>query len=86
MSRKRFIKLMMARGYSRNLAEALATRVPQYGSYAAMYQQLVSGATFAEVLSDAILGVFNALAVVCDSVAAAFSSVAASMRRSAERE
>lgn len=84
MSRKRFVKLMMARGYSRHLAAALATKVFQYGSYAAMYQQLTSIQTFADVLPDAIRGVFNALAVLCDSAATAFSSFAASMRRAAD--
>lgn len=83
MSRKRFIKLMMASGYSRDVAAALATQVSQYGSYAAMYQQFMPIKTFAEVLPDAIRGVYNALAVICDSIAEAFSSAAASMRRAA---
>lgn len=81
MSRKRFIKLMMARGYSRNMAAMLATEVSRYGSYSAMYQQLVPITTLVEVLLDMVRGMLNALAVICDSIATVFSSIAANIRR-----
>lgn len=33
MTRKRYVKLMMAKGWSRNMANALADRVREVGSY-----------------------------------------------------
>ena len=41
MTRKRFIKLMMAKGYSRNCAAVLAMSVSRYGSYTALYHRFV---------------------------------------------
>lgn len=83
MSKKRFIKLMMARGYSRNTAAALATQVSRYGSYAAMYQKfgIVSIPTLAQILPDITRWMYNALAVMFDAIAMAFSNFADSMRR-----
>ena len=85
MSKKRFIKLMMARGYSRNTAAALATQVSRYGSYAAMYQTfgIISIPTLTQILLDIIRGMYNALAVMFDAVATGFSNFAESMRRAA---
>lgn len=84
MSKKRFIKLMMARGYSRNTATALATQVSRYGSYAAMHQQLTLVPTLMQVLPGAIRGMYNAMAVMCDAIAEAFSDHAESFRRAAD--
>ena len=60
MNKKRFIKLMMARGYSRNTATALAAQVSRYGSYAAMYQQYPSIQTPTQLLPYMIRGMYNA--------------------------
>lgn len=38
MTRKRFIKLMMRDGVSRNSANALADNISQYGSYESAYR------------------------------------------------
>lgn len=85
MSKKRFIKLMMSRGYSRNTAAALATQVSRYGSYAAMYQKFgfIPIPTLAQILPDAIRGFYAGLAALGDSMATAFSNFAESMRRAA---
>lgn len=40
MKRKRFVRLLMARGIQRNEAEQIARTVGAYGSYAAMYESL----------------------------------------------
>lgn len=77
MSKKRFIKLMMARGYSRNLAAALATRVSQYGSYVALYQSLPHLGNVITMLRAACHG----LAHYFDCAAVACTELAASMRR-----
>ena len=86
MSKKRFIKLMMSRGYSRNTATALAAQVSRYGSYAAMYQRVVIELfpTFVQAMSDIIRSVFNGLAAMCDTAAVAFSGLAESFRRAAD--
>lgn len=85
MSKKRFIKLMMARGYSRNTAAALATSVSRYGSYAAMYQKfgIISIPTLTQILSDVIRGIYAGLAALGDSMATVFSDFAEGMRRAA---
>lgn len=69
MTRKRFIKLAMAKGYSRNSAAALARMVRGYGSYAAMYAALFS-------LSDAISEVKRILYGFCDGLSTAFKRLA----------
>lgn len=74
MNKKRFIKLMMARGYSRNTATAMAAQVSRYGSYS----------TLARVLPDVIRGLYAGLAALGDSMATAFSNFAESMRRAAD--
>lgn len=84
MSRKRFIKLMMARGYSRNTAAALAAQVSRYGSYAVMYQQYPSIPTLTQILPDIIRGMYNALAVIFNAIAEAFFGLAESFRRAAD--
>ena len=86
MSKKRFIKLMMSQGYSRNTATALAAQVFRYGSYAAMYQRFVIKQipTFLQALPDIIRSVFNGFAAMCDTVAVAFSGPAESFRRAAD--
>ena len=88
MSRKRFIKLMMSLGYSRNTAAALAVQVSRYGSYAAMYQKIgitgiTSISTLARTLPDVIRGFYIGLAALGDALATAFSNFAESMRRAA---
>ena len=85
MNKKRFIKLMMARGFSRNTATALATQVSRYGSYAAMYQKfgIISIQTIAQILPDVIRGIFAGLADFGDAIAMVFSNFAESMRRAA---
>lgn len=84
MTKKRFVKLMMARGYSRNTATALATQVSRYGSYAAMYRKYPPIPTLTQILPDIIRGMYNALAVMCDNIATVFSDLADSMRRAAD--
>lgn len=40
MKKKRFIKLLMARGFQRNEAAAIASRVAMYGSYKELHESL----------------------------------------------
>lgn len=40
MKRKRFVRLLMARGIQRNEAERIARTIGAYGSYAEMYESL----------------------------------------------
>lgn len=77
MSRKRFIKLMMARGYSRNLAAPLATQVSRYGSYVALYQRFSSLGSPIMILRATC----HAAAHAFDGMAAAFTALAESARR-----
>lgn len=86
MTKKRFVKLMMARGFSRNTATALATQVSRYGSYAAMYQkfEIISTPTLARISPDMIRRIYVGLAALFDAMAEAFSGFAESMRRAAD--
>lgn len=83
MSKKRFIKLMMGRGYSRNTATALAFQVFRYGSYALMYQHFTDILLPEKMLSRIIPDLYNSLAVMCDAVATVFSGLAENLRRAA---
>lgn len=49
MTRKRFIKLLMAEGCSRNEAQDLCTWVEECGSYAQAYYKLRRPSKFSEV-------------------------------------
>lgn len=90
MSKKRFIKLMMARGYSRNTASALAMQVSRYGSYAAMYQRLAFLPSpmllqaLLRTVHETIHRAFDTLAVTADAAAASLAAFAESMRRAAD--
>lgn len=77
MTKKRFIKLMMSRGYSRNTAKTLATQVSRYGSYAAMYLQYV---LMDRPFEQAIARIRSS-ARACLSMSMAFHGLAASVRR-----
>lgn len=74
---------MMARGYSRNTATALAAQVSRYGSYAAMYQRVVIELfpTLMSALTDIIRLALNRFAAMCDTAAVMFSDFAESLRR-----
>ena len=81
MTRKRFIKLMMAKGYSRNCAAALAMSVSRYGSYTALYHRFVGGSILPFDPEDLRRRFAMALAVLCESCSDAFARMGESMRR-----
>lgn len=68
MTRKRFVKLIMSHGVSRNAAVELAAQVSQWGSYAAMYQIFAPTYLFGNALLKAIKILFDRLAVALDAV------------------
>lgn len=74
MTRKRFIKLAMSLGYSRNQAAEMAVEVFRYGSYEFMYLCVLG-------LPSVIRKVSIGLAVACDAAAAAFSNLGANIRK-----
>lgn len=69
MTRKRFIKLMMCDGVSRNCATALAQDVSRYGSYEAMYRFLYHPS------------LYENLACAMEGLSAAVESAASALRR-----
>lgn len=79
MTRKRFVKLMMSHGVSRNAAVELAAQVSQFGSYAAMYQIFAPTYLFENALRKAIKILSDRLAVAFDSLGSMFQSAAASL-------
>lgn len=86
MSRKRFIKLMMANGYSRNCAAALAMSVSRYGSYAALYQRFAVRSVLQfdmEKLRRTIAMAFVGFSEACSCLSDAFARMGESMRRAA---
>ena len=70
MTRKRFIKLLMAHKIQRNKAEEMARAVEQYGSYKALYQKLAPALTFLEA-QKGIVKAYNHLAKQIKVVATA---------------
>lgn len=73
MTRKRFVKLMMALGYSRNEAQKLAAEVWRYGSYRSMYG-------FMSMIPRCLPKIWRGLAAACDAVAAVFARLGNSFR------
>ena len=70
MTRKRFVKLCMARGYSRNEANELAREgVAIYGSYSALFVVTLLGSSeFYEAFSEAVRIAANIVQEVCDKL------------------
>lgn len=68
MTRKRFIKLCMARGYSRNEANALAREdIEAYGAYSVLFTvTLLDSSEFYEAFSEAIRTAAGIMQEVCD--------------------
>lgn len=84
MKRKRFIKLMMSIGYSRNCATALAQCVSQYGSYSELYRRCVDWSVFRLGVEYWRRKIARSIAVLCESRAEAFGRAGENMRRSAQ--
>lgn len=70
MTRKRFVKLLMAHKIQRNQAEEMARAVEQYGSYKAMYQKIAPALLFGEN-KKRIVKAYNHIAKQIKAVAAA---------------
>lgn len=84
MKRKRFIKLMMSIGYSRNCAAALAQCVSQYGSYSELYRRCVEWSVFRLGVEYWRRKLARSIAVLCEACAEAFGKAGENMRRSAQ--
>lgn len=82
MTRKRYCKLMMAKGWSRNAANASADRVRKAGSYAELW---FSNCFTAQALVDALNAVVKnlrpAIQAVCLSVTGGLERMADPLRR-----
>ena len=81
MTRKRFVKLLMEKGFSRNEATLEAHFVKETGkSYQQHYDWLVMCETFAE-MRDRIAGAFSS---VCDAAKRVVTALAAGVEAFAE--
>lgn len=87
MTRKRFIKLAMSHGYSRNEAAELASEVRWYGSYESMYRVVRRYPDLMRCYPDLMHSMtfgfaraFEIISDVCRWAAKAFQSLADSMR------
>ena len=69
MTRKRFVKLLMAHKIQRNQAEKMARAVEQYGSYKALYQKLAPALPFWEA-KKGIVKAYNHIAKKIKAAAA----------------
>lgn len=75
MKRKRFVRLLMARGIQRNEAERIARTVGAYGSYAAMYESLRLWLAMRS-LTVAMRGVTKSIVAAAKTVSNAFGTLA----------
>ena len=71
MTRKRFVKLLMAHKIQRNRAEEMTRAVEQYGSYKKIYQKIAPALPFWTV-KKRIVKAYNHVAKQVKTVAAAF--------------
>lgn len=75
MTRKRFNKLLMAKGYDRNRIAAVAKMVSEFGTYEKLYNALAI-CTEPESFSRTIDAVISAAAKVAEAVFRAFGVAA----------
>lgn len=75
MKRKRFVRLLMARGIQRNEAERIARTAGAYGSYAAMYESLRLWLAMRS-LTVAMRGVTKSIVAAAKTVSNAFGTLA----------
>lgn len=75
MKRKRFVRLLMARGIQRNEAEQIARTVGAYGSYAAMYESLRLWLAMRS-LTVAMRGVAKSVVAAAKAISNAFGAFA----------
>lgn len=77
MTRKRFVKLMMAKGYSRNLANDIAetVRTGEQPSYQQLFEtfDLMPIQDIVKAIENSWCTVAGAFAAVCDAMAAVLS-------------
>lgn len=74
MKRKRFVRLLMARGIQRNEAERIARAVGAYGSYAAMYEGLRLWLAMRN-LTAAMRGIGKGVVAAARTISNAFSAL-----------
>lgn len=74
MKRKRFVRLLMARGIQRNEAEQIARTVGAYGSYAAMYEGLRLWLAMRS-LTVAMRGVAKSVVAAAKTISNAFGAL-----------
>jgi len=74
MKRKRFVRLLMARGIQRNEAEQIARTVGAYGSYAAMYESLRLWLAMRS-LTVAMRGVAKSVVAAAKTISNAFGAL-----------
>lgn len=90
MTRKRFVKLMMAKGYSRNLANDIAetVRTGEQPSYQQLFEtfDLTLIQDIEDVLTNALRTMAGAFSAACDAMAAVLSRWGAQFRSMAEQQ
>lgn len=100
MTRKRFVKLLMAKGYGRNTAAAFAWTVERdHVSYAGTYENICRGVDVASIpfqippvptvdfgkIAEAMQEVANHIAVMCRSIVAGAEAFGKAYRAELER-
>lgn len=82
MTRKRFIKLQMAQGYSRNTAEALARRARAAGwSYAVAFDKLTAARCLIAGMADGLKSVLDPVCAWMRQVARAAAAAGAAFQK-----
>lgn len=76
MTRKRFIKLLMAEGFSRNDAAEIAKQAGPNMPYTRLYERALCGASWGRIKHavDRMAGLFRAVGITADEAAKAFKS------------
>lgn len=81
MTRKRYVKLMMAKGWNRNAANAFADRVREVGSYDKLwYSNCFTPQALVDAFNAVVKNLRPAIQAVCLSVAGWLERMADSLR------
>lgn len=81
MTRKRYVKLMMAKGWSRNAANSSADRVREVGSYDKLWiSNCFTAKALVDVFNAVVKNLRPAIQAVCLSIADGLERMADSLR------
>ena len=78
MTRKRFVKLLMAKGYSRNSANGVAEAVRANGkTYVEAYKAVKATVDITQIISETVVKLYESIGRIARALSAGFAAFSA---------